>query len=273
MPQQRLPVLRRRLEIPIDVLDHDHRGIDDDAEIDGADRKQIGVLAAQHQDDDAEEQRERDVGADDDGAAQIAEKDPLNEENQHAAENQIMQHRAGGDVDQLSAIVERHQPDAGRQAAVAVDLGDLGADARDHVVSVQGPIHDDDRLDHVIFTITTGLAEARYVTHRNLGDVFDEDRHAVLLQQHDVLDVLELIALGHIVGAAVIHQADAADVHRLLAEIDGAPADIDVGVAERGDHLRQGDVVGIKLMQIDIDVEFLGGAAPSVQCHDAGNGQ
>ena len=56
LPQQRLPVLRPCLEIPIDVLDQDHRGIDDDAEIDGADRQQIGVLAAQHQDDDAEEQ-------------------------------------------------------------------------------------------------------------------------------------------------------------------------------------------------------------------------
>ena len=80
--QQRLPVLRLRLEIAVDVLDQDHRGIDDDAEIDGADRQQVGVLAAQHQDDDAEEQRERDVGADDDGAAQVAEKDPLNEEDQ-----------------------------------------------------------------------------------------------------------------------------------------------------------------------------------------------
>ena len=94
MLQQRLPVLRPRLEIPIDVLDQDHRGIDDDAEIDGADRQQVGVLAAQHQDDDAEEQRERNVDADDDGAAQIAEEDPLDEEDQQAAEDEVVQHRA-----------------------------------------------------------------------------------------------------------------------------------------------------------------------------------
>ena len=49
----------RGLEIPVDILDQDHGGIDDDAEIDGADGQQIGVLAAQRQDDDAEEQRER----------------------------------------------------------------------------------------------------------------------------------------------------------------------------------------------------------------------
>ena len=50
--------------------------------------------SAQHQNDDAEEQRERDVGADDDRAAQVAEKYPLNEENQQTAEHEIVQHRA-----------------------------------------------------------------------------------------------------------------------------------------------------------------------------------
>ena len=94
LPQQRLPCFRARLEIPIDVFDQDHRGIDDDAEIDGADRQQIGVLAAQDQDDDAEEQRERNVAADDDRAAQVAEEQPLDEEDQQAAEEQIVQHGA-----------------------------------------------------------------------------------------------------------------------------------------------------------------------------------
>ena len=65
------------LEVAIDILDQDDRGIDDDAEIDRADGKQVRILAAQHEDDDAEEQRERNVGADDDGAAEVAEEEPL----------------------------------------------------------------------------------------------------------------------------------------------------------------------------------------------------
>ena len=93
--------VRPGLEIAVDVLDQDDRGIDDDAEIDGADREQVGVLAADDQNDDAEEQRERDIGADDDGAAQVAEEQPLNEEDQQAAEYQIVQHRCGGDVDEV----------------------------------------------------------------------------------------------------------------------------------------------------------------------------
>jgi hypothetical protein len=44
--------------------------------------------------------RKRNIGADDDGAAQIAEKNPLNQEHQQTAENQIVQHRMGRDIDQ-----------------------------------------------------------------------------------------------------------------------------------------------------------------------------
>ena len=56
LSQQKLPRSRARLKIAEDVLDQDDRRIDDDAEVDRADRQEIGVLAAQDQDDDAEEQ-------------------------------------------------------------------------------------------------------------------------------------------------------------------------------------------------------------------------
>ena len=69
----------------------------------------------QHQDDDAEEQRERNVDADDDGAAEIAQKDPLDEEHQSAAEYEIVQYGMRGNVDQRRAIVERHDLHARRQ--------------------------------------------------------------------------------------------------------------------------------------------------------------
>ena len=59
----------------------------------------------------------------------------------------------------------------------------------------------------------------------------------------------------------------------MLAEIDGAAADIDVGVADRADHLGQGDVVGVELVEVDLDLEFLGGAAPGVDLDDALDGQ
>src|SRR5579859_8206617 len=121
MLKQYLPLLVRRLKVPVDIFHHDHGGIDDDAEIDRAERQQVGVLALQDEDDDGEKQREWNVGADDDGAAQVAEKHPLDDENQQATENQVVQHRVRGDPDQRASIVIGNDLDARRQAAVAVE--------------------------------------------------------------------------------------------------------------------------------------------------------
>jgi hypothetical protein len=66
---------------------------------------------------------------------------------------------------------------------------------------------------------------------------------------------------------------DAADIDGLLADADFASADVDVRVAQRGQDLRHGDVVGFQLVRVHLDLEFLGGAAPTVDGCDAGNGQ
>ena len=41
----RRPVGVVRRDVPVDVLDDDHRAVDDDPEVDRADRQQIGRLA------------------------------------------------------------------------------------------------------------------------------------------------------------------------------------------------------------------------------------
>ena len=65
-------------EMAEDVLDHDHGGVDDQAEVDRADRQQVGRLAAQEHDQHREEKRERNGRRDNDRAAQVAQKQPLN---------------------------------------------------------------------------------------------------------------------------------------------------------------------------------------------------
>src|SRR3984885_8232833 len=273
MLKQRLPAFSRGLKIPVDIFHHDHGGIDNDAEIDRAERQQVGVFALQHQNDDGEKQRERNVGADDDGAAQIAEKHPLNDENQQAAEDQVVQHRVRGDPDQEASIVVGNDLDARRQAAVAVELYDLGLDFRNDVVGVLGSSHHHDGGGDVVIVISAPNAEPRPKTDGDAGDVLDLDRQAVHLGQDDVLDVLDLVALGDVVGAAAIDESDAADIDRLLPDRDLTTADIDVGVTERGDELRDRDVVGFQLLQIGIDIELLGHAAPGVDLHHTRNRQ
>ena len=121
--------------------------------------------------------------------------------------------------------------------------------------------------------VASGYAEPWNVAHRHLRDILDLDRHAVDLGEDDVLDVGDAATLGKIVIAAGIDQADAANVDRLLAHRDLAPADIDVGIAERRDDLRDRDVVGFELGLLDVDIELLGHAAPAVDLDDTRNRQ
>ena len=139
---------------------------------------------------------------------------------------------------QRRAVVVGNDLDPRRQRAVPVHLVDFCLDEGDDVVGVIDAAHDDNRQGDVTVVILAGDAEPRHVADRNFGDVLDLNRHAVDLSEHDVLDVVDAPALRQIGVAAGVHQADAADVHRLLADGDLAAADIDVGVAERGDDLR-----------------------------------
>ncbi len=264
-----LSLVRSRLKIAEYVLDQDHRRIDDDSEIDGPDRQQIGILAAQHQDDDAEEQREGNVDADDDGAAQVAEEDPLDEEHQKTAEDEVVQDRVRRDRHERRAVVERNELHPRRQGPVAVDLLDLRLDARHDIIGVQGPVHNHDRGDDVVLTVATGFAQPRHVADIDIGDVLDLHRNAVGLCQDDVLDVVDPVALRQVLGPAAVQETDASDVHGLLADIDRASAHIGIGVADRGQNLRKGDVVGVEFVEVDLDLVFFGGAAPGVDLNDA----
>jgi len=60
------------------------------------------------------------VGADDDGAPEIAEENPLDQENQQAAEDQIVQNGVRRHADQRAAVVVSNDLDRWRQAAVMV---------------------------------------------------------------------------------------------------------------------------------------------------------
>ena len=60
----------------------------------------------------------------DDRAAKVAQEDPLDQENQQASEDQVVQHGVRGDGDQRRPVVERNDLDSARQAAVVIQRVD-----------------------------------------------------------------------------------------------------------------------------------------------------
>ncbi len=181
MLEKRLPVRVVRLKVAVDILHHNHRGIDDDAEVDRPERQQVRVLTLQNKDNDRKEQCERDVRADDDGAAQIAEEYPLNEKDQQTTENEIMQDRMRGYSDQRTAIVVGDDFDARRQTSIAVELFDLCLNARDDVVGMLGPSHHHNRGRNIIFVVPAPDSESRHIADGNGRDILYLDWKTVRL--------------------------------------------------------------------------------------------
>ena len=65
----------------------------------------LALSPMHHQQDGGEEQREWNVQAHDDCAAKVAQEDPLDQENQQASEDQVVQDRMRGERDQGRPVV------------------------------------------------------------------------------------------------------------------------------------------------------------------------
>src|ERR1700678_1096540 len=117
-----------------------------------------------------------------------------------------------------------------------------------------GTPHHHDRGRDIVIMVPASDSEARHIADGNTGDVLHLDWKTVGLAEDNVLDVPNLVPLGDVVGAAAVDQSDPADIDRLLPDRDLAAADIDVGVAERGNQLRYRNIVGFKFSEIRIDI-------------------
>jgi hypothetical protein len=247
-------------QVAENVFHHDDGAIDDDAQIDGADRQQIGGIAAQDRNDDGKQQCNRDGRGYDQRAAQIAEKDPLNEEDEGDAEQHIVHHGAHGDRDQVAAIVIRLDLHARWQAAVAVDALDGRTHARHHIHRAFEFLHQDDAEQDVVLVVARGNSQSGGESDLVMGDIRQHDGQAALLAHHDIVDVADRA-----------QHADSAHVDRLFAHGNRAPADIGVAGGNGIDDLRQSEPIGPHAVEIDFGLVFLGLAAQWRDVGDPGN--
>ena len=103
-------------------------------------------------------------------------------------------------------------------------------------------------------------AEARRRSDLDLGYVSHAHRRALDRDDDDVLDVVH-----------VVQQADAADVVRLLADLEALAAGVDVRVLHCRDQLLHRDAVALESVRIDADVKLLGLATEAGHVDDARN--
>ena len=120
--------MRRLAEMADDVLDHDDGAVDHHAEIQRAEREQVGGSVAQVQADRGEEQRKRHGERDDERAAHVAKEEEQDDDDEDDAFGEVVEHGVGGVVQQVAAIEKGNDLDAGRKDVV-VEFGDLLVDA------------------------------------------------------------------------------------------------------------------------------------------------
>ena len=99
-------------QVADDVFDHDHGAVDDHAEVQRAEREQVGGDVAQIEANGREQEGERNGERDDEGAAQIAEKEKQDDGNEDDALGEIVEDGVRGEVQQIAAIEKRDDLDA-----------------------------------------------------------------------------------------------------------------------------------------------------------------
>src|SRR5262249_38887164 len=122
-------------------------------------------------DDDREKQSERDRRRYNDCAANVAEKQILNQEKQHDPKHQIVKHRAGGDVDQLASIVIRLDPNSVGKHSRFVYRYNLGFDSLDDFKGLLAPAHEHDPFDYVVVAVTSCEPQSLGVSDFRLSHV------------------------------------------------------------------------------------------------------
>src|SRR5262249_8268988 len=117
-------------EFAIDVLDHDHGAVDQDAEVDGADGKQVGGDGWEGEEGEGEEQGEGNGERGDDGGTGAGEEEDEHDHHQDHAAEQVVLDGVDGELYQVAAIVVGTDLDVARQ--LAVEFGGFLLDTLEH---------------------------------------------------------------------------------------------------------------------------------------------
>ena len=236
-------------EVAKNVFDHNHGPVHDNAEVHRAERKQVGRDAAPGQPNEGGQQREGDYQRDDSRRAHVAEKNEEHHGNQGRSFQQVFEHGLEGGVNEPGAIIVRDDLHAFREDRSIERINALFQRPQ-HLRRILPFAHQHDAVDNIVVVILTDDALTGHRAYGHVGDVFDQNRRAVVRSHHDAADV----------GSGT-QQADAANEILLRALLDIIAAGVGVAPTERGEDLLHRQVVVLHFRQIGVDLVLLDQAA------------
>src|ERR1700722_15615927 len=180
-------------EFAIDVFDHHDRAVDDDAEVDRADREQVGGFAGSVKKYKGEEKRERNRQSGDHGRPEADEEKQQHEEYENHAAEQIVFDGVGRNANEVAAVVVRMNLYVGRQSAAVELVGFLLDAAQDRLRLLSAP-HQDHAFNGVVVFLDLVLksknSKARRVADHDGADIFHAHGPAIVAADDDLADIV-----------------------------------------------------------------------------------
>ena len=243
-------VRRRALKMLMGVLDHDDGGVDHGANRDGdaAETHDVGAEPDQLHADEGDEDADRQHQDGDERASQMQQEDHADQRHDDALLGQRVLQRVDRRLDQMRAVVDRHDLGALRQAAG--DVRQALLDVVDHVQGIGAEALQHDAARHLALAVEFGDAAPLVRTDLDASHILDAQRHALSGLEHDVLDI----------GQRFDVATTAHDIFE-LGQLDRAAADILVAVAHGVTQRRERDALRPQPQRIDDDVVLLDEAA------------
>ena len=250
------------------VLHHDHGTIDHHAEIERAQRQQVGRNMAQLKADRGKQQGERNGERNDDCPANIPQKQKENDHHQDDALGQIVQNRMRGVVQKIAAIKKGNHLDSLGQNLV-VQFFDLGVDSLQGRIGIISLLQQHDALNRVAvvddlsvdaMNSLADLAQAYLRPLHNLSDILDPQRGSVGRFENGVVDVLDVAKEAHFT-----------DIDLLLPLLDKAAAGVDVVIGQLLFNLANTQAIGDQLIGIEAHLVFARHSAKAGDIDNPGN--
>ena len=200
----------------MDVFHHHHRAVDENAEVDRADRQQVRGDVLEVEADERKQQRERNRRGDDQSRADVEQEEHEHDHHQHDPAEEIVFHDARRQRDQVHAVVERVNLHVLRQDVIVQFFG-LRFGELEHGLRLLARAHQDHAFHRIVAIIESELPEARRVADHDRADVLHQHRNAVRrrgddgvadvlggAQPREAAHVIELSALGVEPAAGVV---------------------------------------------------------------------
>jgi len=210
-------------QMAVDVLDQDHRAVEQDAEVHRAHGQKVGGHAGVVEAHEGRQERERHRHRHGERAAEGAQEQPQDQRHQDGTLEHVSPDRVEGGVDELRAIVEGHDAHPLGEH-LAVDPIDGLVHGRQDVARVLAAPEKDGPFDRVELGAAGHGPAGRRIGLDHARDVADQDGRAVVRADDGVRDVLGGLQVPprahHQLGLTALEVAARGRTVRLIDRVD-----------------------------------------------------